>query len=180
MAALPEALTLEEFHKLFDGEKPAYEFWYGRAVRKSMPTALHGIVQAILLMLLERAGWNTASEVRLKIVREVEPVPDLIAIRGKFKGLYPAAAPELCVEILSPDDTLAKTLEKAQRYIAWGSQHVWIIDPEKRTAWDLSAEAPAPSWIPPDSCLRIAETAINLSTIFAEVDKKLESAAGQP
>ncbi len=177
MAAQPDALTLEEFHNLYDGEKPAYEYWYGQAIQKSAPTALHGIVQAILVMLLEQAGWNTASEVRLKIIREVEPVPDLIAVRGKFKGRYPTAAPELCVEIMSSDDTLAKTREKAKRYIGWGSQHVWIIDPEKRTAWDLSAEAPALSWIPPEGSLRIAETAIELSAIFAEVDKKLESAA---
>ena len=177
MAAQPEPLTLEEFHKLYDGKKPAYEYWYGQAVRKSMPTALHGIVQAILIMLLERAGWNTASEVRLKVVREVEPVPDLIALRGKFKGRYPIAAPELCVEIMSRDDTLAKILDKGRRYIAWGSQHVWIIDPEKRTAWDLSAEAPALSWIPPEGSLRVAETAIDLAAIFAEVDKKLDSTA---
>jgi Uma2 family endonuclease len=175
MAAQPEALTLEEFHRLYDRENPAYEYWYGRAVRKSMPTALHGIVQMILAMLLERAGWNTASEVRLKVVKEIEPVPDLIAIRGKFKGRYPVTAPELCVEIMSPDDTLAKTVEKSRRYIAWGSRHVWIIDPEKRTAWDLSAEAPGLSWIPPEGSLPVAETAISLSEIFAAVDNKLES-----
>ena len=126
MAAQPEALALEEFHNLYDGQKPAYEYWYGHAVRKSMPTALHGIVQLIMGMLLERAGWNTASEVTLKVVSEVEPVPDLIATRGKFKGRFPTAAPELCIEIMPP----AKTREKAKRYIGWGSQHVWIIDPE--------------------------------------------------
>jgi Uma2 family endonuclease len=177
MAAQPEALTLEEFHKLYDGQKPAYEFWYGQALQKSMPTALHGIVQMVVAILLERAGWNTASEVRLKVVKEIEPVPDLIAIRGKFKGRYPSTPPELCVEILSPDDTLAKTLEKSKRYIAWGSRHVWIIDPEKRTAWDLSADHPSLSWIAPDDSLRVAETAIKLEEIFAEVDKKLETPA---
>jgi Uma2 family endonuclease len=177
MAAQPEALTLEEFHKLYDGAKPAYEYWYGQAFRKPMPTVLHSIVEIVLAMLLERAGWNTAPEVRLKVVAEVEPVPDLIAVRGKFKSRYPSAAPELCVEIMSPEDTLAKTLEKSKQYIAWGSQHVWIIDPEKRTAWDLSAEAPSLSWIPPEGSLRIAESAVGLSALFAEVDKKLELGA---
>ncbi len=92
-----------------------------------MPTVLHGIVQAIFVMLLERAGWNTASEARLKIVSDAEPVPDVIAVRGKFKERYPTAAPALCIEILSPRDTLAKTLEKASTYLSWGSQCVWII-----------------------------------------------------
>jgi Uma2 family endonuclease len=174
MAAQPAALTLEEFHRLYDGAKPVYEYWHGEAIRKPRPTVLHGIVQIVLAILLDKAGWNTAPEVRLKVVPEIEPVPDLIAVRGKFKGRYPAAAPELCVEIMCPSDTLAKTLEKAKQYIAWGSQQVWIIDLEKRTAWDLSAEAAGLSWIPLEGALRIAETAIDLAVLFAEVDKKLE------
>ena len=140
MAARPLPLTLEEFHTLYDGAKPAFEYWHGAAVQKPMPTVLHGIVQAILVMLLERAGWNTASEVRLKVVSDAEPVPDVIAVHGKFIGRYPTAAPALCIEILSPRDTLAKTLEKASTYISWGSRCVWIIDPEKRTAWSLTQE----------------------------------------
>lgn len=175
MAAQSQPLSLEEFHRLYDGAKPAYEYWYGTAVRKSMPTLLHGLVQYIIMMLLHKAGWNTAPEVRLKIVRDAEPVPDVIAVRSKFKGRYPSEAPELCIEILSPGDTLAKALKKAKTYISWGSQCVWIIDPENRTAWSLSGEAPEPVWVPPDGALRIADTAIDLPALFAEVDSKLES-----
>ena len=175
MAARPLPLSVEEFHRLYDGAKPAYEYWYGKAVRKSMPTVLHGIVQIAIAFLLDKAGWRTASEVRLKVVRDAEPVPDLIAVRSKFKGSYPTAAPDLCIEILSPGDTLAKALEKARVYISWGSQCVWIIDPEQRTAWNLTQGAPEPAWIPPDGALRIADTTIDLSAIFAEVDSKLES-----
>ena len=128
----------------------ADDYWYGAAVQKSMPTILHGIVQTIIMMLLEKAGWNAASEVRLKIVSEAEPVPDVIAVRSKFKGRYPTTAPELCVEILSPSDILTKALEKANSYITWGSQCVWIIDPDKRTAWTLSREGgPGPIWVSP-------------------------------
>lgn len=176
MAAQPVPLTLEEFHSLHGEAKPAYEYWHGVAVQKKMPTVLHGIVQAILIMLLEKAGWNTASEVRLKIASDAEPVPDVIAVQGKFKGRYPTTAPALCIEILSPRDTLATTLEKASTYIAWGSQCVWIIDPEKRTAWSLSPDAvDGPTWVAPNRLLRIAETSIELTTLFAEVDRKLQT-----
>ncbi len=175
MAAQPVPLSPEQFHALHDGAKPAFEYWHGAAVQKPMPTVLHGIVQAILVLLLERAGWNTASEVRLKVVSDAEPVPDVIAVRGKFKGRYPTAAPALCIEILSPTDTLAKTLMKAGTYIAWGSQCVWIIDPEKRTAWSMSQDgADQPTWVAPNGVLRIEETTIDLPTLFAEVDRKLE------
>jgi Uma2 family endonuclease len=175
MAAQPLPLSIEEFHRKFDGAKPAYDYWRGEAVRKSMPTVLHGIVQAIIMMLLEKAGWNAASEVRLKVVSNAEPVPDVIAVRGKFRGLYPSVAPELCVEILSPKDVLAGALGKASSYISWGTECVWIIDPEKRTAWALSREGgPEPMWVSPTGTLRIGETAIDLPTLFAEVDRKLE------
>ncbi|HSU60368.1 MAG TPA: Uma2 family endonuclease [Bryobacteraceae bacterium] len=174
MAARPLPLSIEEFHKLYDCAKPVYEYWYGKAVRKAMPTALHGVVQCIIMLLLGKAGWNAASEVRLKVIKDVEPVPDVIAVRGKFKGRYPTAAPDLCIEILSPGDTLARALEKAKIYISWGSQCVWIIDPEQRTAWNLTEGAPEAAWIPPDGALRIADTAIEIAAIFAEVDNKME------
>ena len=175
MAAQPSPLSLEEFHALHDGAKPAFEYWHGAAIQKPLPTILHGIVQAILVMLLEKAGWNTASEVRLKVGADAEPVPDVIAERGKFKGRYPTTAPTLCIEILSPSDTLGKTLEKASIYVSWGSQCVWIIDPDKRTAWNVSGEAASePTWIAPGGVLHIHETSISLEDLFAEVDRKLE------
>lgn len=175
MAAQPLPLSLQEFHRLYDGAKPAYEYWFGKAIQKSMPTILHGIAQFIVATLLERAGWNTSLEVRLKFAADAEPVPDVIAVKGRYKGPYPAAAPELCVEILSPGDTLPKTLEKAKQYIGWGSQCVWIIDPEKRTAWTLSGERrPEPTWISPDGVLHIGKTEIELEAILSEVDRNLE------
>lgn len=174
MAAQSLPLSLEEFHKIYSGAKPAYEFWHGTATQKSTPTILHGIVQMILSMLLENAGWNTASEVRLKIVSDAEPVPDLIATLGKLKGRYPTVAPPLCIEILSPSDTLARVLEKAKTYLSWGSECVWIIDPEKRTAWSVSQHS-EPTWISPDGSLRINDTAIDLATLFSHVDRKLDS-----
>ena len=180
MAAQFLPLSIQEFHRLYDEAKPAYEYWFGEAVQKPMPTILHGIVQFIIATLLERSGWNTSLEVRLKIVLDAEPVPDVIAVKGKFRGSYPTAAPELCVEILSPGDKLPQTLEKAKRYIGWGSQYVWIIDPEKRTAWTVSQEtATEATWIAPGRLLRIGETEIELDGLFAEVDRKLETAERQ-
>jgi Uma2 family endonuclease len=68
---------------------------------------------------------------------------------------------------------LAKALDKAHRYITWGTQCVWIIDPDKRTAWTLS---PEPEWIAPTGALRVGETSIELTALFAEVDRKLKLA----
>jgi Uma2 family endonuclease len=176
MAAQPTSLSLEEFHRLYDGAKPSYEFWYGAAVQKPMPTTLHGLVQLLIMVMPTNTGWMVAPEVRLKVVREAELVPDVIAIHGKFKGRYPTSGPELCVEIMSPDDRLSNAIEKAKICRSWGSQFVWIIDPQKRTAWTLSQDSTEPLWILPTGTLRAGDTAIELQEPFAEVDNELEDA----
>jgi Uma2 family endonuclease len=48
--------------------------------------------------------------------------------RGYFEG-----APDLAVEMLSPDDRAGEVLEKVQDYLAAGTRSVWIIDPRSRT-----------------------------------------------
>lgn len=40
--------------------------------------------------------------------------------------------PLLCVEVLSPEDRLARTLRKGEEYLAMGVLAVWIVDTEKR------------------------------------------------
>lgn len=180
MAAQASRLSIEEFHRLYDGAKPAYEYWFGEAIQKPMPTALHGLIRYILAKLLERAGWNPNIEVRLKVVREAEPVPDLIAVRGKYRGSYPTTAPDLCVEILSPGDTLKRALQKAKYYLVWGSKCIWIIDPEKRTAWICSQKLGSePVWIAPDDVLRAEDTSIELRELFEQVDAAMDVEAGE-
>lgn len=138
MATAASHLTSEEFHRLYDGEKPAFEYWFGEAIQKTMPTSLHGVVQFLTMLTLRSLGWTVASEVRLKVIREAEPVPDVIAVHGKLPKRYPTTPPELCIEILSPGDRLDRILWKARHYLDWGSSFVWIIDPEARTAWCLT------------------------------------------
>jgi Uma2 family endonuclease len=43
--------------------------------------------------------------------------------------------PELCVEILSPEDTLTKTMERVKDYFSMGVSSCWIIDPVSHEGW---------------------------------------------
>jgi Uma2 family endonuclease len=42
------------------------------------------------------------------------------------------AAPELVVEILSPDDRWRDVQDKLREYFAVGVERVWLVDPERR------------------------------------------------
>jgi Uma2 family endonuclease len=167
-------LSIEEFHRLYHGVKPNHEYWFGEAVAKPMPTYLHGVFQYVMMFLLRLRGWRVASEVTLKISPELELVPDVIATRQSIAGAYPTEPVELCIEILSPDDRLEKTVAKCRHYLNWGVSTAWIVDPVARTAWTVTSEDPDGKWIHPNEALTVQpDTSIALSEIFAEVDKML-------
>jgi Uma2 family endonuclease len=67
-------------------------------------------------------------------------VPDLSFVAaGRFPDEreplgFPALAPDLAVEVLSPGDRYGDVLEKVGEYLDNGTRLVWVIDPGKRTA----------------------------------------------
>jgi Uma2 family endonuclease len=174
MAATTSHLSLEEFHRIYDGVKPNHEYWYGEAIPKSMPSILHSAVQTALILLLFSRGWKVFPEATLKMGPDAALVPDLIATRGVPDLPYPTHPVEICIEILSPEDRLKKAVDKGKRYLDWGVSYVWIINPVERTAWMLTSENPEGIWMHPDGKLTAGEdTEIPLSELFAEVDKLL-------
>ncbi len=164
-------MSPEEFHQLYDDVKPAYEYWFGEAIQKPAADSLHAATQWIVMVLLHARGWIVAPEVTLKLVPDAEPIPDAIASREKLPALYITRPVEICIEILSPEDRLKKTMEKGRHYLEWGIENVWIVDPRSRTAWMMTSEHPDGVWVHPDGKLVAGDTGIALPAIFAEVDR---------
>lgn len=175
MAAAPLYLSLQQFEELYGNEKPYFEYWFGEAVQKAMPTLLHGMVQWIVAMLLARKGWTVSTEVRLKVSAVAHPVPDLVANRSPLVGPYPTLPFDLCLEILSPGDNLRSVFSKAAHYLDWGIGTVWVIDPERRAGYSMSLENPQPVEITVADHLSAGSgeslIQIPLRDIFAEVDQ---------
>ena len=53
-----------------------------------------------------------------------------------FPEPYPIKPVFLCCEVLSAEETLGAMLGKCEEYHEWGVPHCWVIDPEKRSAWE--------------------------------------------
>ena len=175
MAAL-NFLSLQEFEALYSNKKPHYEYWFGEAIQKTMPTGLHGLLNTVLVLLLFRKGWKPSSEVRLKLSAFAHPVPDLIADRERIDPLYPTEPFDLCVEILSPGDNLYHTRQKAVQYLDWGIQTVWIIDPDRRKAYLMSLRAPSPIELSMTDYFTAgadSQALFTLQEVFEELDKLL-------
>lgn len=133
MSTTVGTLTLYEFEQQYGHSEPHYEYWQGTAVRKAMPTWIHGLVQRILLELLTRVGYKSGSEVKLKIDPDFEPVPDVIATRGRIELPYPTKGMEIVIEILSEDDAMSRILTKCRAYEIWGFEEIYVVDAEART-----------------------------------------------
>ena len=138
MPALSHTLTQAEFEAQYAREKPYYEFWDGTAIQKSMPTWIHGLLQRILMQMLQQAGYKAGSEVKLKIHPEFHPVPDIIATTGHIEQPYPTKSVEIVVEILSDDDPMSRLLTKCRAYQTWGFQHIYVVDPTARLVYRWS------------------------------------------
>jgi Uma2 family endonuclease len=172
MATAAQFLPLDQFEKLYEGEKPYYEYWFGEAIQKSVPTSLHGITQGSVFMLIASKGSKVSCEVKLRISPFANPVPDLIADPNPLESPYPTKPFALCVEVLSPDDDLRRVFQKSAHYLDWGIRTVWIIDPDKRKAYCMTGAQPQPAELfLSDSLTADAALSLPMRELFAQVDK---------
>lgn len=160
-------LSLAAFHARYEGEKPYYEFWDGEAVQKSMPTSLHGLIQAILLRLLYGLGYDARPEITLRIDPAYEFIPDVIAIEGAMERPYPTKAFEVAIEILSPSDPFSRVQRKCVLYEKWGIRQIVIIDPEERIVWRFANGSSAAT----DTIATRGESRIAAEALWQEVDR---------
>src|SRR5436305_1300964 len=133
MAAVPHSLlTLEEFDRLY-GAEAGWEYWFGEAVKKPVPTWSHGILQFVLANLLFESGYYAGAEIDLKIDPQWQPRPDVLAA-SIIAGRYPTEPVDLVVEILS-DDQFRYIHDKCRHYQRVGIEAVFVIDPDERRLW---------------------------------------------
>ena len=157
-------MPVEEFLRL--SEKPNCEYRDGVLYPKAMATTLHGELQIMLGFMLRRLGLKAGSEVTVRLSPTKYLVPDVIAARVRQRP-YPTDPVLLCCEILSPEDRLGTMLAKCDEYHAWGVPYCWVIDPEKRTAWEYHSGA-EPAKV--TGALRAGEHSISLEELFSALD----------
>src|SRR5579884_3407181 len=121
MAAAHTFLSPAQFEQLYsDDVNPAFEYWFGKAIQKPMPTSIHSAFAFVVAMLLLKRGWKALPEVRLKLSQLAQPVPDVVADPKPLETPYLTRAFGLCIEIVSPGDKLGKLFQKAAHYLDWG------------------------------------------------------------
>jgi Uma2 family endonuclease len=138
-------LTAEDLPKSSIPNKRT-ELVRGRLIVREPAGWRHGAVTMNLALRLGQhidltgAGQLLAAETGFTLSRGPDTVraPDIAFVRRDRIPTNPAAfpdlAPDLVVEVLSPDDRPGETLAKVGEWLEAGAQRVWVIDPERRIA----------------------------------------------
>jgi Uma2 family endonuclease len=119
--------------------RPDRDYIDGELVERNVGDWDHSRLQALLLKQLlpyeDKLGILTAPEQRVQVKTARFRVPDLCAVRGNPREQVLTRPPLLCIEILSPDDSMSSMQERIDDYVAFGTENVWIFDPRRKKAY---------------------------------------------
>jgi Uma2 family endonuclease len=134
-------MTVAEFEKLPD-DGNLHELDEGELIVMPPPGLRHGMIQRAVAVALDQAARKAGSGIVLtecgfRLAPDVVQAPDVVFIREeqrtKITDRYGDFAPDLAVEILSPEDSAARLQRKIARYLAAGTSVVWVLDPDSLT-----------------------------------------------
>ncbi len=145
MAVARKLMTAGELERM-SGDDYRYELVGGELLRMSPVGGEHGLITVELVARLQahvkQQGLGVVLvEVGYRLASDPDTVraPDIsflatsrISPAGLPKGFI-AGAPDLAVEVVSPEDTAAEIDAKVQEYLVAGTRMVLVVQPRTRT-----------------------------------------------
>jgi Uma2 family endonuclease len=154
--------------------EPDCDYVDGELQERNVGELDHSDLQSQLLELLRTAEnkrhIRANSELRIQVKPNRFRVPD-VCVRplavAKEKVLR--QPPLLCIEVLSPEDRMSRTLEKVRDYLEMGVPEVWVFDPETRSVLICKG---ATAVTQTEGTITIPETPVTLklADIFSALD----------
>lgn len=144
MATTKQPATIHDLEMLPDSEC-RYDLIRGELFEMAPAGGAHGEIAAEIIGRLwshvttNDLGRVYTSETGFVLARDPDVVlgPDAAFIQqsrvpDRQRGFY-EIAPDLAVEVVSPNDTASYVQSKVKEYLAAGVRMVWIVDPERQS-----------------------------------------------
>ena len=140
-------LTLDEFLARPE-TKPYSEYACEEVYQKPMPDLDHGRLQFLVALLIRqflsasslgvvaiewRCIFGPPGDERVYLPNVAFATHERRAILGRNERKFLWTAPDLAVEVLSPDQPAGEFADKLQFYLLHRVRLVWVVDPEART-----------------------------------------------
>jgi len=147
----------------------------GHEVEKPLPKSLHAFIKSFLLVRLAQQlpkKYRVLAELNV-LCGSDRIIPDItVPLRSaRYQDGDLADPAVLCVEILSPGQTISSLFDKAERILRAGTPLCWVIWPERRQAWHYANDrlTEAKDELVADLC-GDGGVRINLAELWAELD----------
>lgn len=149
MATATKLMTADEFFEWVqrpENRGMSYDLVRGEVVGMSRPGKRHGVVCANLSWIFSdfarrrKKGYPCSNDTGLVVETDPDTVrgPDLCFFEdaahfGELETGFGRTPPLLAIEVLSPNDTYNKVMEKVMDQLKFGTRLVWVVDPEDRS-----------------------------------------------
>ena len=131
-------ISLEDY--LRTSFHPDCDFINGKVAERSAGQRRHGYAQARI------AAWfihrresllpEALTELRIRVAPPRIRVPDIVVAELPIPDEEVFTSPPyVCIEIMSPDDTMVALQDRIDDYLRFGLPNVWVIDPWKHRGW---------------------------------------------
>ncbi len=131
-------ISVEEYLKTV--YRPDCDYVDGVVEERNLGECDHSWIQGQSCRIFSAIGYRQTGIIAVPEWRfQVKPtrfrVPDVIVTRGKPEEQILTQPPLLCIEILSPEDTVSRTNVRVRDYLDFGVPVVWVVDPAERAVW---------------------------------------------
>jgi Uma2 family endonuclease len=158
--------------------RPDCDYVDGEVIERNVGEFQHSMIQGILIRMLYECARllpiRVVPELRMRVSPTRFRIPDIcVMLKQQRPEAVLTTAPFLCVEILSPEDRMSRVIERVREYLSFGVSHVWVVDPENRTAYSYTKNEGRE--VNDRLITANPEVAISIDELFVELDEASKS-----
>lgn len=173
-AAQAPYLSVEQY--LHTSYRPDVDYVDGQIEERPLGEYDHSTLQFTIARLFHarRHEW----QIRVAVEQRVQTsafrfrVPDVVVLdRTRPKEQVVRTPPLLCIEVLSPEDTVRRMMDRVQEYLLMGVRAVWLFDPRSRAVTVCSSGGVTAEQSSGPIELRGTPITLDLQEIFSALDE---------
>jgi Uma2 family endonuclease len=136
-------ISIDEY--LRTSYRPDCDFVEGEVLERNLGKRKHAYAQArIAAWFIQRQqalSLESLTELRMRVSPNRVRIPNVVVCEMPLpeEEVF-TSPPYLCIEVMSPDDTVAAMQDRLDDYLNFGVRNVWVIDSWKHRGWHVTAE----------------------------------------